>query len=363
MGGASVDQEGRALGRPPAFEEAADVVLRAYDWRGDAFGGPPFVPQPAAAELLMAVGLRTGKPLALKAALRSLSVLPKSELADPVEGGFFDGCREARWRAPHTRKSLATNAALLRATATAAAWTQEAALRRAAAETAAFIDGTLKSAEGDLWSAGQGPDDEYFERMGHARGQRGAPPVEGTAPAEANAAAAAAFARAGVCLEDPRLIARARLALRELCDLRLAEGAPEELARRAAAYELFLATGEDRWQELAGAGETTPPMAAQGGPDILDGIATRGYRLLAQDAPRVEVRWSGPPVASAGGACARAALALAWALGPPALSVEEDPPKEGRVAFACAGRVSGATSDLQEVKQRLRGAIALKEGL
>jgi hypothetical protein len=384
------------------------ALLALYDWKADAFGGPPFVPRPAAAEFLLALGLRTGTKHALKASLRSLVVLPKSELSDPVEGGFFERCEAAPWKRPHTRKTLAGNAALLQAFSTAAAWTGDVALRRAAEETAAFIDKRLKAEEGDLWAGAQGPDDEYFEKMGHARGRREAPPAQGSATPAANAAAISAFVRAGICLDEPRWIGRARLAGRELMEGSVSHMAEPAVACAMAAQDLEVATGDIEWTAFAGLcltrallsfaqgkgsesraavaakislamarnkGAQEPGRPSQGifggphpepAPDDIDALAALGMERLSGAVSAVGVLCRGAPVAAPGSHVARAAVAGAWALGLP--RVEVAPPREGGPAqssasFFVPGKESPAITDPARVKEFLRGVVALEEAI
>ena len=384
------------------------ALLALYDWKVDAFGGPPFVPRPAAAEFLLALGLRTGTKHALKAALRSLAVLPKSDLFDPVEGGFFERCEAAPWKRPHTRKTLACNAALLQALSTAAAWTGDVTLRRAAEETAAFIDKRLKADEGDLWAEAQGPDDEYFEKMGHARDRVEAPPAQGRATPAANAAAISAFVRAGICLDEPRWIGRARLAGRALVEVEKPADGDAFVACATAALDLEVATGDLEWTIMAGtwlsralvalaagrdlkagsaaaaktaftlvrykgaasvdAPELTMSKGLIADPDLddIDATAAVGMARLATAATAVGVLCRGGPVAASESRAARAAVAAAWALGLP--RVEVGAPREGRptpssVTFFVPGRQSAAFTDPAKVKEFLRGVVQVEEAI
>ncbi|HKZ58636.1 MAG TPA: hypothetical protein VJ547_02155 [Candidatus Thermoplasmatota archaeon] len=259
-------------GRPvaPDLKALAEALLAPYDWRNHGFGTAPKEPSGEALETALAVGRRVGTPFAGKAALLSLSALPKTEAFDAVEGGFFRECAGERWQEPSFEKRLDVNAALLSAYASAFAATGGAEHRRVALETAAYVDRGLSTSEGHLWSPSQAADEEYYAKMAHRRAIHGAPPVDPTVCVEACASAASAFARAGLCLEEPRLVARAQIALDELFEAGAlqgdrafhyrAEGAwrggrwlPDHTELGRAALEVYCATGRAAWLERAAA--------------------------------------------------------------------------------------------------------------
>ena len=394
-------QGGEANGSDaPGHLWAARVLLEAYDWSSDVFGGRPNVPQPKAAEFLMAVGLRTGHPGALKAALRSLAVLPKSELADPVDGGFFERCEGPRWKGPYTRKTLAGNAALLQALASAGAWTGDAAMKGAARSTAEFIDRGLKSEEGDLWEGALSPDDEYYERLAHRRAQRGAPPSEGPATFMDACAATSAFVRAGVALDEPRWVARARIAGRTLSEWPEPRSPEEEAAWGNTIMDLFVATDEGAWGGWAedsnyddeglvkrklqgvppgparweatlaaarwGVSLPPPPLPPAGS---LDAVAMAGLCELVAREPQVWVGChhglgSDRPEPSLW----QAAVAAAWAVGPPTWAATPPPGGNSRglvfgFGLGPGAKESAPVADRSAIRRTLVELANLKEGI
>jgi len=381
--------------------DAGRALLERYDWKNGGFGGAPKTPEPAAAEFLLALGLRTGTPFALKAAVRSLSMLPKSELCDPVEGGYFEHCARAAWKEPHTRKTLATNAALLQAFAVAAGWTGDGELRRAATETAAYIDGTLSVRGGNGWAEGQAADEEYYALMRHRRTARGPPEVEGVADGELSARAVSALVRAGICLGEPRWVARARLAFDDLGGKRAGKvpdfGEAEALT--TAALDLHCATGKADWLTRAAAfAEAVPRRGAADLPASPSGVqygraagallrmavavddaklaahgrgllgpagrglegatvatvAAYGMAAMCKDAGTLEVCWGGGRVE--GAPAPQAALAMAWALGPPVLTVEGG--EAGSPSVGARFRLDSRRSEPASTQELLRARLA-----
>lgn len=353
----------------------------------------------------MALGLRAGTPLALKAALRSLSALPKSELADPVEGGFFDRCESPKWTGPFTRKSLAVNAGLTQALSTAGAWTGDAPLIAAARRTAEFLETQMGAEDSELWVGALSPDEEYYAKMAHRRGQGERPAPEGLASPGDNARAISALVRAGMCLDEPRFVGRARIAAREL----FAGGAPSALgdiaAQATGAADLFMATG-DRTFAVVGAelarlaAEPTPaarnaesarPLAeinlvlsrlldqsersdrgewpqmdaslpAEGGP--VGDVAAIGMADLVANTFGVDIDYWGPAPAAPQAGLVRSAVALAWALGMPALNRQQGPAAAApRLRFRGPATTSRETSGAGDLRELLRIAIALHEAI
>ncbi len=258
-----------AKGAPaPDLEALTGALLAAYDWRNHGFGAAPKEPSGEPFETALAIGCRRGTPYAGKAALLGLSALPKTEAFDAVEGGFFRECATNAWQEPSLEKLLEVNASLLSAYAAAFAASGGAEHRRVALETARYIDRGLSATEGHLWGTSQAADEEYYAKMAHRRAMHGAPPVDPTVRVDLCASAASAFARAGLCLEEPRLIARGQIALDELFLSGAVEGArvrhfkdeggwqgegwlPDHTELGRAALELYCATGSSAWLERA----------------------------------------------------------------------------------------------------------------
>lgn len=256
--------------QPQALSALGASVLDEYDWKNHGFGFEPKFPQAPAIEFLLALGLRTGTPLALKAARLSLSAMAKGELHDPVDGGFFRCCERARWQEPHFEKMLEGNAQLLQAYAVAAGWTNDGGLRATALETAAYIDRVLSDPDGHLWVGSQASDEEYYGKMAHRRGAHGAPSVDRAVYTGWAAAGVSAFARAGLCLDETRLIARAKIAMDELLTSGAVQGdavrhyrdeagwhggglLQDHVGLAAAALDVYCATGQRPWLDRSAA--------------------------------------------------------------------------------------------------------------
>jgi hypothetical protein len=216
----------------------------------------------------MAAGLRMAIPFAQKAALLTLSAMPKTEIYDPVDGGFFRYCESPNWQAPHHEKLLEANAQLLAAYAAVAAWAGREEDRRVARDVAAYLDRSLAIPSRSLWGGSQAGDEDYYARMAHARTSRGPPAVDPTIFADANARTISAFAAAGACLKDPRLSARAGIALAELIDSGAAKDDDvfhfqdgegwrasgllgDVVTVATAALDVFCTTGQPKWLEVA----------------------------------------------------------------------------------------------------------------
>jgi len=139
---------------PAVVDEGVELVLRgAWDREHGGFGRAPKFPQAMTIEWLLHHHQRTGDPEARTAAVQALDVMARGGINDLLAGGFARYSTDERWLVPHFEKMLYDNALLLAAYAQAAALTDDAALERTARETAEFLLGELRLADGAFASA------------------------------------------------------------------------------------------------------------------------------------------------------------------------------------------------------------------
>ncbi|GAA1168116.1 thioredoxin domain-containing protein [Pseudonocardia alaniniphila] len=138
---------------PESLERAADTLIEMFDGRFGGFGGAPKFPPSMALEFLLRHYERTGAEHVLRPAALTCERMARGGMYDQLAGGFARYSVDAQWIVPHFEKMLYDNALLLRVYAHLARITGEPFPRRIAEETAAFLLGDLRTAEGGFASA------------------------------------------------------------------------------------------------------------------------------------------------------------------------------------------------------------------
>ncbi len=88
-------------------------ALAGFDKVHGGFGDAPKFPHPAAVDLLLDIGARTGSVEARETAARTLEAMARGGMYDHIGGGFHRYSVDERWGVPHFEKMLYDNAALL----------------------------------------------------------------------------------------------------------------------------------------------------------------------------------------------------------------------------------------------------------
>jgi uncharacterized protein YyaL (SSP411 family) len=195
------DAEHGGFGSAPKFPVAPVVLLL------DTLGTSGALAEPRAADVRALVR-------------RTLDAMARSDLRDPVEGGFFRYSTRRDWSEPHYERMLYDNALLLDAYA-------RAGDEDVAAGIAAFLTGTLRRASGGFASAqdsestvgGKRVEGGYYALDAEARAAEEPPAVDGKVLTGWNGLAIGALARAGRAFDRPAWIAAAR----DAADMLLAE--------------------------------------------------------------------------------------------------------------------------------------------
>jgi uncharacterized protein len=135
------------------LERAAAALAGQFDERSGGFGGAPKFPPSMVLEFLLRRHERTGSADALRLVVLTCERMARGGMYDQLAGGFARYSVDAEWVVPHFEKMLYDNALLLRVYAHLARVTGAALPRRIAEETAAFLLGDLRTAEGGFASA------------------------------------------------------------------------------------------------------------------------------------------------------------------------------------------------------------------
>ncbi|MFE6365639.1 thioredoxin domain-containing protein [Streptomyces sp. NPDC057806] len=140
----------------PGEEELAGALLgltREYDPVRGGFGGAPKFPPSMVVEFLLRHHARTGSEGALQMAADTCERMARGGIYDQLGGGFSRYSVDREWTVPHFEKMLYDNALLCRVYAHLWRSTGSDLARRVALETADFMVGELRTAEGGFASA------------------------------------------------------------------------------------------------------------------------------------------------------------------------------------------------------------------
>ena len=96
------------------LDEATQKIWKQFDWNNAGWGGAPKFPQPMVIEFLLRQHHRTGDPLALEMAEKTLSRMADGGIYDQLGGGFHRYSVDDVWLVPHFEKMLYDNSQLAR---------------------------------------------------------------------------------------------------------------------------------------------------------------------------------------------------------------------------------------------------------
>ncbi|MER7717757.1 thioredoxin domain-containing protein [Streptomyces flaveolus] len=140
----------------PGDAELGQALLgltREYDAQRGGFGGAPKFPPSMVIEFLLRHHARTGAEGALQMARDTCERMARGGIYDQLGGGFARYSVDRDWVVPHFEKMLYDNALLCRVYAHLWRATGSELARRVALETADFMVGELRTAEGGFASA------------------------------------------------------------------------------------------------------------------------------------------------------------------------------------------------------------------
>ncbi|MET7269987.1 thioredoxin domain-containing protein [Streptomyces flaveolus] len=140
----------------PGDAELGQALLgltREYDAQRGGFGGAPKFPPSMVIEFLLRHHARTGAEGALQMAQDTCERMARGGIYDQLGGGFARYSVDRDWVVPHFEKMLYDNALLCRVYAHLWRATGSELARRVALETADFMVGELRTAEGGFASA------------------------------------------------------------------------------------------------------------------------------------------------------------------------------------------------------------------
>lgn len=151
------------------LDKIIESMLQQFDPRNGGFGSQPKFPHPAALDLLIDEGTRSG-PLADRArevALFTLGKMAGGGIHDQLAGGFHRYSVDERWIVPHFEKMAYDNSELLRAYTHAFQSFFDPRLARVAGSTLRWMDEWLSDRERGGFYASQDADDSLEDDGDH----------------------------------------------------------------------------------------------------------------------------------------------------------------------------------------------------
>ncbi len=150
----SAQWEAQAAGQISAqnLQQAAQQLIRSYDWRDGGWGQAPKFPQPMSIDFLLMEAVR-GDQKAQDAAVHSLEMMARGGIFDLVGGGFHRYSTDNIWRVPHFEKMLYDNAQLALAYLHAYLLTGSTGFRRTCERTLDFIRREMTDPSGGFYSS------------------------------------------------------------------------------------------------------------------------------------------------------------------------------------------------------------------
>lgn len=147
LAAAEAIEPGPALG-PDELDEAARRLVDAFDPVDGGLGGAPKFPSPTLLEAVWRHASRSGDEAARRAFHHTLGRIARGGIHDHIGGGFARYSTDARWLVPHFEKMLGDNAQLLELFALAASESDDGALRDAAYGIVAWLEREMVTPEG-----------------------------------------------------------------------------------------------------------------------------------------------------------------------------------------------------------------------
>ncbi|MDN5794201.1 MAG: thioredoxin domain-containing protein [Intrasporangium sp.] len=132
----------------PVLATAVAQLATSFDDRDAGFGTAPKFPPSMVLEFLLRHHARTGTPMALEMAERTLEAMARGGIYDQLGGGFARYAVDAGWVVPHFEKMLYDNALLLRVYLHWWKATGSPLALRVVEETAEFLLTDLRTEEG-----------------------------------------------------------------------------------------------------------------------------------------------------------------------------------------------------------------------
>ena len=136
-----------------ALDEGYATLISAFDSEHGGFGGAPKFPLPGTLRFLLQYQKRTGRELALRAALKTLDEIMAGGIRDHLGGGFHRYSTDRVWLVPHFEKMLYDNALLAKAYSEAFQVTRRMEYAEVARETLSWMIGEMRDRNGGFYSA------------------------------------------------------------------------------------------------------------------------------------------------------------------------------------------------------------------
>ncbi len=137
---------------PDVLQQAAQTLLKTYDWTMGGWGRAPRFPQPMAIEFLLLQFTR-GNQKALEVAIHILDLMSRGGMYDVVGGGFHRYSTDDHWLVPHFEKMLYDNGQLALAYLHAYLLTDNITFRQVCIDTLDFIQREMTHPDGGFYSS------------------------------------------------------------------------------------------------------------------------------------------------------------------------------------------------------------------